>query len=71
MKLPSNMSWSDHEFWNILEVYYSSYRQTGPNCISEMMLTDSGLAAGGAICCTVVINVFVKTCNTISSLLVV
>jgi len=66
-----NMVWCDHKFWNILEVYYSSYRQTGPNCISEMMLTNSGLAAGAAICCTLVINMFVKICNIMSSLLVV
>jgi len=66
-----NMAQSDHDFWNILEVCYSSYRQTGPNCISEMMLTDSGLAAGGAICCTVVINMFVQICNILHSLLVV
>jgi len=37
-----NMPQSDHEFWSILEVYYSPYRQTGPNCISDVMLTDSG-----------------------------
>ena len=66
-----NIIQCDHKLWNILEVYYSSYRQTGPNCISEMMLTDSGLAAGGAICCTLVINMFVKVCNIMNSLLVV
>jgi hypothetical protein len=54
-----------------MEVWYSSYRQTSPNCISELMLADSELAAGGAIYCTVVINMFVQICNILSFLFVV